>query len=109
MQAGTAGNFKELSTEAYMYTSIVKLLIIFVAVLVIVAMLTLLERKVSAWIQDRLGPNRVGPGGLLQPAADGLKNILMEESNPGEAHPVIFTLAPMLSIIHATATFAVLS
>src|SRR5688500_18501121 len=108
MQAGTAGNFKELSTEAYMYTSIVKLLIIFVAVLVIVAMLTLLERKVSAWMQDRLGPNRVGPGGLLQPAADGLKNILKEETNPAEANRVFFTLAPMLSITPAMITFAVI-
>lgn len=98
----------QLSTKAYVYTSVVKLLVVFVAVLVIVAMLTLLERKVSAWMQDRLGPNRVGPGGLLQPAADGLKNILKEESNPGEAHPVFFTLAPMLSIIPAMVTFAVI-
>lgn len=98
----------QLSTKAYVYTSVVKLLVVFVAVLVIVAMLTLLERKVSAWMQDRLGPNRVGPGGLLQPAADGLKNILKEESNPGEAHPVFFTLAPMLSIVPAMVTFAVI-
>jgi NADH-quinone oxidoreductase subunit H len=108
MQAGTVANVKELSETAYLLTSVVKLLVIFVAVLVIVAMLTLLERKVSAWMQDRLGPNRVGPGGLLQPAADGLKNILKEESNPGEAHPVFFTLAPMLSIIPAMVTFAVI-
>jgi NADH-quinone oxidoreductase subunit H len=109
MQAGLArANFQELSETAYVVSSVVKLLIIFVAVLVIVAMLTLLERKVSAWMQDRLGPNRVGPGGLLQPAADGLKNILKEESNPGEAHPVFFTLAPMLSIIPAMVTFAVI-
>jgi NADH-quinone oxidoreductase subunit H len=79
-----------------------------VAVLVIVAMLTLMERKVSAWMQDRLGPNRVGPGGLLQPAADGLKNILKEETNPAEANRVFFTLAPMLSIIPAMVTFAVI-
>ena len=43
-------------------------------------MLTLAERKISAWIQDRQGPNRVGPGGLLQPAADGLKNFMKEET-----------------------------
>jgi NADH-quinone oxidoreductase subunit H len=109
MQAGTAvGNLRELSANAYLWTSVAKLLIVFVAVLVIVAMLTLLERKISAWMQDRIGPNRVGPGGLLQPAADGLKNILKEESNPGEAHAVFFTLAPMLSIIPAMVTFAVI-
>ncbi|HEY0015475.1 MAG TPA: NADH-quinone oxidoreductase subunit NuoH [Longimicrobium sp.] len=109
MQAGDAvGNLKELSADAYLVTSVIKLLIVFVAVLVIVAMLTLLERKISAWMQDRIGPNRVGPGGLLQPAADGLKNILKEESNPGEAHGVFFTLAPMLSIIPAMVTFAVI-
>jgi NADH-quinone oxidoreductase subunit H len=109
MQAGSAvGNLRELSANAYLWTSVVKLLIVFVAVLVIVAMLTLLERKISAWMQDRIGPNRVGPGGLLQPAADGLKNILKEETNPTEAHGVFFTLAPMLSIIPAMVTFAVI-
>jgi NADH-quinone oxidoreductase subunit H len=109
MQAGHAvGNLRELSTNAFLVTSVVKLLIVFVAVLVIVAMLTLMERKISAWMQDRLGPNRVGPGGLLQPAADGLKNILKEETNPAEANGVFFTLAPMLSIIPAMVTFAVI-
>lgn len=109
MQEGSAvRTITEVTGEAFIWTSVVKLLIVFVAVLVIVAMLTLLERKVSAWMQDRLGPNRVGPGGLLQPAADGLKNILKEESNPGEAHPVFFTLAPMLSITPAMVTFAVI-
>nr|MBA2572023.1 NADH-quinone oxidoreductase subunit H [Gemmatimonadota bacterium] len=51
---------------------------------------------------------RVGPGGLLQPAADGVKNILKEETNPSEAHPVFFILAPMLAIIPALVTFAVI-
>lgn len=98
----------QLSEAAFVISSVAKILIIFVAVLVTVAMLTLLERKISAWMQDRLGPNRVGPGGLGQPLADGLKNILKEESNPGEAHRVFFTLAPMLSITPAMVTFAVI-
>jgi NADH-quinone oxidoreductase subunit H len=97
-----------LSPTAWMIASIVKILVVFVSVLVVVAMLTLLERKVSAWMQDRLGPNRVGPGGLLQPAADGLKNILKEESNPGEANRVFFTLAPMLALTPAMILFAVI-
>jgi NADH-quinone oxidoreductase subunit H len=98
----------ELSSTAWLISSVIKILVVFVAMLVIVAMLTLLERKVSAWMQDRLGPNRVGPGGLLQPAADGVKNILKEETNPGEAHRVFFTLAPILAITPAMVTFAVI-
>jgi NADH-quinone oxidoreductase subunit H len=98
----------QLGTTAWLITSIVKIAVVFTAVMVIVALLTLMERKVSAWMQDRLGPNRVGPGGLGQPLADGLKNFLKEETNPGEAHRVFFTLAPMLSIIPALVTFAVI-
>ena len=98
----------QLSETAFLVSSIVKVLVIFVAVLVTVAMLTLLERKVSAWMQDRLGPNRVGPGGLLQPAADGLKNILKEETSPAQANAAFFRLAPMLSITPAMVTFAVI-
>jgi NADH-quinone oxidoreductase subunit H len=98
----------QLSETAFLVSSILKVLIVFVVVLVVVAMLTLLERKVSAWMQDRLGPNRVGPGGLLQPAADGLKNILKEETSPVEANRTFFRLAPMLSITPAMVTFAVI-
>jgi NADH-quinone oxidoreductase subunit H len=97
-----------LSPTAWMIASIIKILVVFLSVLVIVALLTLLERKVSAWMQDRLGPNRVGPGGLLQPAADGLKNILKEENNPGEANRTFFMMAPMLSITPAMILFAVI-
>jgi NADH-quinone oxidoreductase subunit H len=98
----------QLAGLPYLIITILKILVVFTAVMVTVAMLTLLERKVSAWMQDRLGPNRVGPGGLAQPLADGVKNILKEETNPSEAHRVFFTLAPMLSIIPALVTFAVI-
>ncbi len=104
----TVHQIGELSRTAFLVSSILKVLIVFVVVLVTVAMLTLLERKISAWMQDRLGPNRVGPGGLGQPIADGLKNILKEESNPGQVHRWFFTLAPMLSITPAMVTFAVI-
>src|SRR3954463_3470988 len=73
-----------------------------------VAYLILAERKVAAWVQDRLGPNRVGPGGLLQPAADGLKNIMKEETYPGAAYKPLFVLAPALSFIPALMTLAVI-
>ncbi|MEX0907701.1 MAG: NADH-quinone oxidoreductase subunit NuoH [Gemmatimonadota bacterium] len=85
-----------------------KVLGVFTITLVVVAMLTLMERKVSAWMQDRHGPNRVGPGGLLQPFADGLKNILKEETLPAQASGVFFVLAPMLAIGPALMTFAVI-
>ena len=81
---------------------------VFTVIMVGVAMLTLAERKISAWIQDRIGPNRTGYGGLLQPAADGLKNIMKEETYPDAAYTPLFILAPMLSFIPALITFAVI-
>jgi len=87
--------------------TILKILVIFVVWLLTVAMLTLAERKISAWMQDRLGPNRVGPGGLLQPFADGLKNFIKEETYPAQASRIFFILAPMLAIGPALVTFAV--
>ncbi len=86
---------------------IVKMLVVFTVYLVGVAMLTLAERKISAWIQDRHGPNRVGKG-WLQPAADGLKNIMKEETYPAQANKPLFVLAPMLAFIPALLTWAVL-
>jgi NADH-quinone oxidoreductase subunit H len=97
-----------LSPLAFVISSVVKILAVFTVVMVTVAMLTLLERKVSAWMQDRLGPNRVGPFGLLQPIADGLKNILKEETYPAEASRLYFILAPILSITPALVAFAVI-
>jgi len=94
--------------KGFLFVSIVKMLVVFTVVLVGVALLTLLERKLSAWIQNRLGPNRVGPGGLLQPAADGLKNILKEETLPASASPVLFNLAPAMAFIPALMLSAVI-
>jgi NADH-quinone oxidoreductase subunit H len=71
-------------------------------------MLTLMERKVSAWMQNRLGPNRVGWAGLLQPAADGVKNILKEETYPAQANKWLFLLAPAMSFIPALLLSAVI-
>jgi NADH-quinone oxidoreductase subunit H len=63
-----------------------------------VAYLILLERKVASWVQDRIGPNRVGPRGLLQPMADGMKFLFKEEFRPAGVDRALFTIAPMLMI-----------
>ncbi|MFM7809494.1 MAG: complex I subunit 1/NuoH family protein, partial [Planctomycetota bacterium] len=67
----------------------------------------MLERKLSAWMQDRVGPNRVGPFGLLQPIADGLKFIMKEEYTPRGADKVLFMIAPTLIMIPAMISFAI--
>ena len=73
-----------------------------------VAYLTLWERKVLGWIQIRLGPNRVGPWGLLQPIADGVKLLMKEIILPTNANKGLFLLAPVLMIMPALAAWAVI-
>lgn len=70
--------------------------------------MSLAERRVSAWMQYRIGPNRVGPFGLLQPVADLIKFLFKEEVMPKGAHPLLFRLAPVLSTVPAMLTFAVI-
>ena len=96
-----------LTGTAFWIITVVKVLVVFTAVLLIVAGSTLLERWIAAWIQDRLGPNRVGPKGMLQPMADGLKNFIKEETNPEKASRLYFVLAPILALVPALMTFAV--
>jgi NADH-quinone oxidoreductase subunit H len=93
---------------AWVALSFAKLLAIFVVYLGTVAYTTLAERRISAWIQDRHGPNRVGPQGLFQPIADGIKNLLKEETIPGSASPWLFVLAPALAFVPAFVTWAVI-
>jgi NADH-quinone oxidoreductase subunit H len=71
------------------------------------AYLTFYERKALARIQVRIGPNRAGPGGWLQPAADGLKLIFKEELIPAGAYKVVFILAPIITVIPALVLLAV--
>jgi len=73
-----------------------------------VAYLILVERKIAAFAQDRIGPNRVGPLGLLQPIVDGVKMFLKEDVTPSYVNKPIFILAPFLSIIAAMIGFAVI-
>jgi NADH-quinone oxidoreductase subunit H len=94
--------------KGFLLLTVVKMILVFTVVMVGVALLTLMERKVSAWMQNRIGPNRVGYGGLLQPAADGVKNILKEETNPPFASRVLFNLAPAMAFIPALCLSAVI-
>ena len=92
----------------FVFATLVKLIAVFTVYMVGVAMLTLAERKISAWIQDRHGPNRVGFHGLMQPIADGVKNFVKEETYPAAANIPLFVLAPALAFIPALVTWAVI-
>ena len=87
---------------------LVKIVVLLNAVMVSVTFMTLLERKVIAWAQSRLGPMRVGPYGILQAIADPIKLILKEDITPAKADKVMFTLAPLLSLVPAFVVFAVI-
>jgi NADH-quinone oxidoreductase subunit H len=87
---------------------VVKVLIVLAAVLTFVAYLTLVERKVLGWIQVRLGPNRVGPWGLLQPVADGVKLFLKEEITVAGANKAVYLIAPLIVVTCALIPFAVI-
>jgi len=92
---------------------VIKTIVILLILVTAVAYVTLMERKVMAWIQMRVGPNRVGLfgfrlWGLLQPAADGLKMIFKEDIVPLQANRWLYIFAPALSLIPALMTFIVI-
>lgn len=87
---------------------VVKVLLVIGAVLTLVAYLTLIERKVLGWIQVRIGPNRVGPWGLLQPLADGAKLLLKEEITVSGANRIIYLAAPLIVVVCALVPFGVI-
>jgi NADH-quinone oxidoreductase subunit H len=87
---------------------LVKLVIIYAVVLTGAAYLVLAERRILAWIQDRKGPNRVGPYGLLQPLADLIKMLTKEDVRPAGADKWLYLLAPAMASIPAIMTFAVI-
>lgn len=92
----------------YVIIPLIKIIVVFLTISLVVAYLTLLERKVIAFMQVRLGPMRVGPYGLLQPIADGLKLMLKEDIVPSGADRLIFTMAPIITLIPAFIVFAVI-
>ncbi|HYR33435.1 MAG TPA: NADH-quinone oxidoreductase subunit NuoH [Burkholderiales bacterium] len=89
-------------------TSLAFIVAIVVPLMLAVAYLTLWERKLIGWIQIRIGPNRVGPWGLLQPIADGVKLLFKEVILPTNANKALYILAPILFIMPAVAAWAVI-
>ncbi|MGQ0793075.1 MAG: NADH-quinone oxidoreductase subunit NuoH [Deltaproteobacteria bacterium] len=88
--------------------SVVKVALLLFGVLTLVAYMTLAERRLSAFIQDRVGPNRVGPFGLLQPLADGLKFIFKEDIIPDHVNKPFYVIAPALTLVPAIIALAVI-
>ncbi len=95
-------------TAAQFWEWVIKSLIIILVLTGGFAYVTLYERKVLARIQARVGPNRAGPFGLLQPVADGIKLIFKEELTPAGADKLLFTLAPVITVIPALVVTAVI-
>src|SRR5947209_20417453 len=87
---------------------LLKIVIVLNATLVAVTYMVLLERKVIAWVQVRLGPMRVGPYGILQPVADAVKLILKKDITPTRADKWVFTAAPIIVMVPALIAFAVI-
>ncbi|AFQ47613.1 MULTISPECIES: NADH-quinone oxidoreductase subunit NuoH [Burkholderia] len=88
--------------------AIVRILVVSVVILLCVAYLILWERKLIGWMHVRLGPNRVGPGGLLQPIADVLKLLLKEVIQPSAASRWLYLIAPVMTVVPAFAVWAVI-
>ena len=87
---------------------LLKIVIVLNATLVAVTYMVLLERKVIAWAQSRLGPMRVGPYGILQPVADAVKLMIKEDITPVRADRWVFTAAPIISMVPALIVYAVI-
>jgi NADH-quinone oxidoreductase subunit H len=97
-----------LGTETGFQTaaSLVKVLVIANSLLGVVALMTWIERRLSAIMQFRVGPNRVGPAGLFQPVADGIKFIGKQDIIPRDAYKPLFVLAPLMSLVPAVVAFS---
>lgn len=94
--------------QEFILFSFLKILGVLAILLPLIAYSVVAERRISAWIQDRIGPNRVGPFGLLQPLADGLKFLLKEDFTPAYVRKAYFWLAPAITMVPAFLTMAII-
>src|SRR3954469_3039614 len=94
--------------STYILVKIIIIVSVFSISLLIAMYSTYAERKVAAFMQDRLGPNRAGPFGILQPMADGVKMFMKEEIIPDESNKFLFILGPSLAMMTACMTSAVI-
>ncbi len=88
--------------------ALVKSVFVFLGLILAAAYMTLAERKVLGWMQARIGPNRVGPWGVLQPIADAVKAMFKEDAIPEGADKFVFWLAPVIAVMASMMTFAVI-
>ncbi len=88
--------------------SVILAVVLLCGMLGVVAYAVFYERKVAGWVQDRVGPNRAGPAGLLQPVADGVKAFFKEDVVPGPVDAPLFILAPAITFVVASIGFAVI-
>lgn len=91
-----------------LFLTLFVILVVFGVNMTTCAYLIFVERKVSAWMQDRIGPNRVGPWGLLQPLADGAKFLLKEDVIPDHVDKILFVIAPALAVMTSLMSLAVI-
>jgi len=108
MDALVAGGNQTLGAAWTVVWTLIQIVAVLVPVLLCVAYLTFWERKMIGWMHVRIGPNRVGPWGLLQPIADAVKLIFKEVITPSQADRPLFYLAPVLVLMPALAAWAVI-
>jgi NADH-quinone oxidoreductase subunit H len=96
------------ATQEFLVFSVIKIIGVFAVMMTIVAYAVYVERRVAAFIQDRVGPNRVGPLGLLQPLADAVKSFLKEDFTPDYVRKAYYWLAPAIVMIPSLLTIAVI-
>src|SRR5271163_1280103 len=97
-----------LPLHIFVLVSVIKIALVFFILLTAVAYTVWLERKVVGHMQNRWGPTRVGPFGLLQPAADGVKFLFKEDLTPPHVHKTLYIAAPMIAVIFALTSISVI-